>query len=345
MRDGRQDRVLHELHDPAHESFYETLDPLDRSGEDGFRLIPDPAKPGDIGEVEPLQEIQQRLLDGRSNHAERLDLLRGPVGDLVEHAAVVQRLRDQTGARNELDHRAQDVPQARVDGTHVDRIDAEHDREHAKAGDDVGLIRDVVERRADAEAQPLDLRRHALLDAGSFGPLHDGPLLDGVGQLVRKQLGAIWLLRPVLVAAEENVSAIREGAGGEACRKARRILIGVDPHGAEVRFHEAANVVRQRRARRQVAVDVLQHVVAHRGLACGIAVETTLGVPAQGPGGFAGWPYARGGHAHHGLRGGTCLSLRGLVGRGDPYRCQVRPQDAGSRLGGERGQIDACDVR
>ncbi len=67
-------------------------------------------------------------------------------------------------AGNELDDGAQHVGGRALDVLHVDGVDAEHDGEHAKAGNDVGFVGEPVERIADAET----------LHAGRVDTLADG---------------------------------------------------------------------------------------------------------------------------------------------------------------------------
>ena len=126
---------------------------------------------------------------------------------------------------------------------------AEHDREHPEAGDDVGLVGEVVQRVADTEA--LDARRGALRHRGVGAALDHCALLDGMRQFMGDQFAAVRTLRLKLVPSEGHMLAYRKGVRIEAGALLRRGLTSVNPHiaeaGAETRLHEAAHARWKRR--------------------------------------------------------------------------------------------------
>ena len=152
----------------------------------------------------PAQRVDEALEpvdDLAADVAERGDLLLDPVGGLVDHAVVVERPGDQRAARHQLDQRAQEVGRGPGGAAHVDRVEAEHQRQHPEAGDVVRLVGEVVERVLHAE--PLDggrragrghrgrLRSALHLGRALLGALDGGALLDRVGQLVGEQVAAL----------------------------------------------------------------------------------------------------------------------------------------------------------
>lgn len=252
-----QDGVADELQDAGDQRADEAGDAGDRFGDDAPGPFPDVAEVEDVGPAQGIEEAVDRLADAAGDQPETIELLLHPAGDAVDDAVIVERLRDQGAARHQLDDGAQKVARGAVDRTHVDRIDAEHQREHPETGQMVGMLGEVVERVADAQA--LHRWRAELGDLGGGAALQRrrlprGALLDGVGQFMGEQFAAFAGFRAELPGGEMNLVADREGARLQLLVQLRGAGVGMDAHGAEIgaeaRLHELPQLGRQRLAAR-----------------------------------------------------------------------------------------------
>ena len=246
-------------------------------------------------------------------------------------------------AGEELHDRAQDVGRAPLHPAHVDRVHPEQDGEHPVARDVVRLVREVIERVADAET--LDLDRRLQAHARVLAPLCYASLLDGVGELVRDKLLPLLVLGAELVAAEVDLAPDGEGTRGELAIEGGRAVGGVDAHAAEVgpeaRLHEPPHAGRERLAGGVAGLDLRRDVGAHVGEPLGLAPHLGRGRPAdRRPGRDGRTRRSRQtvgqGHAHDPLGGGLRLPLRRIGGRRDPqgglHAARPSPRPTGRAL-------------
>jgi hypothetical protein len=261
-RQGPQDRLLDQVEQFAHHTDAERDQAVDRIGEDPLGAVPHVAEVEDVPPTQRVDEAFESVDDHPADVAERRDLPLDPVGGLVDHAVVVEHLRDQRPARDQLDQRPQEVGRRPRRTAHVDRVESEHQRQHPEAGDVVRLVGEVVERVPNTE--PLDGgwragrgHRRRLRSALHFGrtllgALDGGALLDRVRELVGQQVSALGGARLVLVAREEDVVAVGERPGAEVVAQAGGALVGMDADVAQIRvqprLHEPAHLGRQRLA-------------------------------------------------------------------------------------------------
>lgn len=103
--------------------------------------------------------------------------------------------------------------------------------------------------------------------------LDDIALLQRVRQFMCDQRLPIGRVRPELVAPEEDVFAIGEGARLQSVREFRRLRRGVDAHSGEIRTearrHESLHRRGQRHARTEAVADLLADVALRmRGFFC-----------------------------------------------------------------------------
>ena len=138
--DGFEDGFADKLPDAFEEPFGKIDDAIDGIGEDPFRAIPEIAEVEYISPAQAVEEIHQCFFDGAAHHAESCNLIRDPAADLIEDAVFVEGLGDQRSTRDELDDGAQHIGGRALDMLHVDGVDAEHDGEHAEAGNNRGFV-------------------------------------------------------------------------------------------------------------------------------------------------------------------------------------------------------------
>jgi len=235
-----EDRFFDERYDSVKQTFGKANELVNGAGEDLFGTVPCIARMREVRGSKGMKEVGNGLSYGRSDHAQRFDLVGNPVTDLVEDAVVVERLRDQAAKGNEFNDGAQYVAGAAVHLGPIDRVYAQHDGEHAEAGNDVGFIRDIVANTAESPA--LRARRGTLLDLEALTTHNggrslmrfmligiaatDGIALDDRGALLLDDVGGFMghqaKIFIALTGAKNNVAAVskrpRRHASGGALR-------------------------------------------------------------------------------------------------------------------------------
>ena len=143
--DGFEHGVADQIEHRAADGSDEADDAVDRVGEDPLGPLPHVAGREHVADAERMDEFGHGVDDRSGGDAEIVDLRVDPCAGLVEHAVAVERLDDEVAAGQEVDDGAQHVGGGAGDRRLVDRVHAEHDGEHAVAGDQVGLVGQVVQ--------------------------------------------------------------------------------------------------------------------------------------------------------------------------------------------------------